>query len=116
VSVAVFHGHTNSSFYVKASVSPRDEYLLSGSSDGNAYIWAVSRPTATPRVLRGHGNEVTGVGWCLSDVGRLVTLSDDNVVWIWRIDRHQEPSAHDGTVVIGTTTKHTGQSYPWQSS
>jgi len=103
VSVAVFLGHVNSTFYVKAVLSPDDEYLFSGSSDGNAYIWQVSRPQSAARVLRGHMNEVTGVDWCRTDVGRLVTLSDDNVVWIWRIDNHHKTSIQDGTAVIGHT-------------
>ena len=109
MTVAVFHGHVNSSFYVKAVLSPGDDYLLSGSSDGNAYIWQVSRPRSAPRVLRGHVSEVSGVDWCPTDVGRLVTLSDDNVVWIWRLGQHYESSAADGVVTIGRTTKHTGQ-------
>jgi len=105
--VAVFCGHVNSTFYVKTVLSPDDRYLLSGSSDGNAYIWEVSRPRSAPRVLRGHVNEVTGVDWCRRDVGRLVTLSDDNVVWIWRYDNHDRPLARDGTVVLGRTERST---------
>ena len=58
-SVAVFHGHVNSTFYVKAVLSPDDKYLLSGSSDGNSYVWQVSRPQSSAHVLRGHVNEVT---------------------------------------------------------
>ena len=110
-SVAVFHGHVNSTFYVKTVLSPDDRYLLSGSSDGNAYIWQVSQPRSGPRVLQGHVNEVTGVDWCRRDVGRVVTLSDDNVVWIWRTDNHHRLSAQDGTVIVGRTarsTKHNG--------
>jgi len=102
-SVAVFHGHINSTFYVKAVLSPDDKYLLSGSSDGKAYIWQVSRPRSEACVLQGHVNEVTGVDWCRTDVSRLVTLSDDNVVWIWRVD-HRD-STRDGSGVIGRTTR-----------
>lgn len=40
-TVAVFSGHSNSSFYVKSSVSPDDQFLASGSSDHQAYIWKV---------------------------------------------------------------------------
>jgi len=111
VSVAVFNGHVNSTFYVKAVLSPDSAFLLSGSSDGNAYVWMVDRPGAGPRVLRGHVSEVTGVEWCRSDVGRLVTLSDDNVVSIWRINQqHRETSSvQDGTVVIGRTARCTGE-------
>lgn len=41
-SASVFGGHQNSSFYVKSSISPDDQFLISGSSDQNAYIWKVS--------------------------------------------------------------------------
>uniref|UniRef100_A0A3Q2R1K0 Denticleless E3 ubiquitin protein ligase homolog (Drosophila) n=1 Tax=Fundulus heteroclitus TaxID=8078 RepID=A0A3Q2R1K0_FUNHE len=44
--VAVFSGHQNSSFYVKSSISPDDQFLASGSSDHHTYIWKV--PAATP--------------------------------------------------------------------
>ena len=104
-SVAVFRGHINSTFYVKAVLSPDDKYLLGGSSDGNAYIWQVSRPRLAARVLQGHRNEVTGVDWCRTDVGRLVTLSDDNAVWVWRIDHSHCDSAEDGRGVIGRTSR-----------
>lgn len=96
-------------------MSPDDQCLLSGSSDGKAYIWQVSRPRSGARVLQGHVNEVTAVEWCRGSICRLVTLSDDNVVWIWRIGHNDGPVAADGTVVIGrtgrTTAKHDGLLY-----
>jgi WD40 repeat protein len=42
LAVAVFNGHQNSTFYVKSSLSPDDQFLISGSSDEAAYIWKVS--------------------------------------------------------------------------
>lgn len=42
VAVAVFGGHLNSSFDVKSTVSPDNQFLASGSSDHHAYIWKVS--------------------------------------------------------------------------
>ena len=41
ISVACFKGHQNKSFYVKAAISPDDQFLLSGSSNEMAYIWKV---------------------------------------------------------------------------
>ena len=40
-------------YYVQMSLSPDDRFLLSGSSDANAYIWQVDDPSADPVTLRG---------------------------------------------------------------
>ncbi|KAG8443731.1 hypothetical protein GDO86_009053 [Hymenochirus boettgeri] len=85
--VSVFSGHQNSTFYVKASVSPDGQFLLSGSSDHNAYIWQVSNPQAAPVNLTGHCQEVTSVAWSQSDFTKIATCSDDNTVRVWRIKR-----------------------------
>ena len=39
--VACYMGHSAASFYVKIALSSDDTFLLSGSSDSNAYIWKV---------------------------------------------------------------------------
>jgi len=69
--LAVFSGHSNSTFYVKAALSPDDMYLLSGSSDNTAYIWRVSDSGAAPIVMTGHLGEVTSVAWCPTDQGKV---------------------------------------------
>ncbi|KAL0608786.1 Denticleless protein-like protein, partial [Plecturocebus cupreus] len=58
--VAIFNGHQNSTFYVKSSLSPDDQFLVSGSSDEAAYIW------------------------------KIATCSDDNTLKIWRLNRGLE--------------------------
>lgn len=50
LAVAVFSGHQNSTFYVKSSLSPDDQFLVSGSSDEAAYIWKVSCQTCPTNV------------------------------------------------------------------
>lgn len=79
-----YTGLRNSTFYIKSSLSPDGQYLLSGSSDEKAYIWNVDN--AQPLVaLVGHTVEVTCVAWsCASDM-RIVTCSDDARHKIWRI-------------------------------
>lgn len=79
-----FTGAKISSFYIKACLSPDDQYLLSGSSDEKAYIWNVnnSRPVCT---LNGHSVEVTCVAWCHSRDFCLVTCSEDAHHKIWRL-------------------------------
>ncbi|XP_036438606.1 denticleless protein homolog [Colossoma macropomum] len=88
--VAVFSGHRNSSFYVKSSVSPDDQFLASGSSDFHAYIWKISNPAQAPVMLQGHSQEVTSVTWCPTDFTKIATCSDDNTVRIWRLNRGVE--------------------------
>ncbi|KAM9156356.1 LOW QUALITY PROTEIN: denticleless protein homolog [Pangshura tecta] len=90
VSVAVFNGHQNSTFYVKSSTSPDDQFLVSGSSDQSAYIWKISDPHLPPMMLLGHSQEVTSVAWCPSDFTKIATCSDDNTVRIWRLRRDRD--------------------------
>ncbi|XP_076873775.1 denticleless protein homolog [Brachyhypopomus gauderio] len=85
--VAVFRGHRNASFYVKSSISPDDQFLVSGSSDGHAYIWKISDPAQPPVMLQGHNQEVTSVSWCPTDFTKIATCSDDNTVRVWRLSR-----------------------------
>ncbi|CAJ1076967.1 denticleless protein homolog [Xyrichtys novacula] len=88
--VAVFSGHQNSSFYIKSSVSPDDQFLASGSSDNHTYIWKVSDPTLPPLMLQGHSEEVTCVSWCPTDFTKIATCSDDHTVRIWRLHRDMD--------------------------
>ncbi|NWU69149.1 DTL protein, partial [Pterocles burchelli] len=107
VPVAVFSGHQNSTFYIKSSTSPDDQFLVSGSSDCNAYIWKVSEPSLPPRILLGHTQEVTSIAWCPSDFTKIATCSDDNTVRIWRLQRHleEEKSALSKINLVGWVTQ-----------
>ncbi|XP_074844719.1 denticleless protein homolog [Carettochelys insculpta] len=100
--VAVFSGHQNSTFYVKSSTSPDDQFLVSGSSDQSAYIWKISEPHLPPMMLLGHSQEVTSVAWCPSDFSKIATCSDDNTVRIWRLRRdHRERLASGKVNLVG---------------
>ncbi|KAH9324778.1 hypothetical protein KI387_004956, partial [Taxus chinensis] len=61
-----FAGHELDSFYIKACFSPDGTHILSGSSDGNAFLWQVDKPEASPVKLSGHLREVTAVDWYYS--------------------------------------------------
>lgn len=80
-----YTGLTNSTFYIKSSLSPDDQYLISGSSDEKAFVWNVnsSRPLLT---LVGHTVEVTCVAWGRTNDMRIVTCSDDARHKIWRLN------------------------------
>ncbi|XP_062971248.1 denticleless protein homolog isoform X2 [Cynocephalus volans] len=100
--VAIFNGHQNSTFYVKSSLSPDDQFLVSGSSDEAAYIWKVSTPWHPPTVLLGHSQEVTSVCWCPSDFTKIATCSDDNTLKIWRLNRGlEEKPGGDKLSIVG---------------
>ncbi|XP_015243479.1 PREDICTED: denticleless protein homolog [Cyprinodon variegatus] len=85
--VAVFSGHQNSSFYVKSTISPDDQFLASGSSDNHTYIWKISEPQHPPVILQGHSEEVTSVTWCPTDFTKIASCSDDHTIRIWRLQR-----------------------------
>lgn len=90
--VMSYTGHQNSTFYVKSCLSADGYYLISGSSDQNAYVWNLNK--STPLVsLSGHAAEVTCVSWCQRDNLRVVTCSDDLKYKIWRI--HDENYSDD---------------------
>ncbi|KAK2661693.1 hypothetical protein Ddye_000267 [Dipteronia dyeriana] len=78
-----FSGCQIESFYVKSAISPDADHILSGSSDGNAYIWQVNKPQVDPIMLKSHDGEVTAVDWCQSEAGKIATASDDFTVRIW---------------------------------
>ncbi|GKV07776.1 hypothetical protein SLEP1_g19498 [Rubroshorea leprosula] len=80
------------SFYVKSAISPDAAYLLSGSSDGNAYVWQVNKPQAEPITLESHSGEVTAVNWCPSETGKIITSADDFTVRIWNIESRYSTS------------------------
>ncbi|XP_039593884.1 denticleless protein homolog [Polypterus senegalus] len=105
--VAVFSGHLNSTFYVKSSVSPDDQFLASGSSDHNAYIWKISEPQSPPILLQGHCQEVTSVTWCPTDFTKIATCSDDNTVRVWRLNRgaKEEKTTLRATDLVGWASK-----------
>lgn len=77
-------GLVNKSFYIKSSLSPDGQYLLSGSSEEKAYIWNVnnSQPLAA---LCGHRAEVTCVAWSHTKDLRVVTCSEDARHKVWRV-------------------------------
>uniref|UniRef100_A0A8D2PQB3 Denticleless E3 ubiquitin protein ligase homolog n=1 Tax=Zosterops lateralis melanops TaxID=1220523 RepID=A0A8D2PQB3_ZOSLA len=112
--VAVFSGHQNSTFYIKSSTSPDDQFLVSGSSDCNAYIWKVSEPSLPPRILLGHSQEVTSIAWCPSDFTKIATCSDDNTVRIWRLRRcpEEEKSGSRKANLVGWVTQRKSEEQP----
>ncbi|KAG7222725.1 hypothetical protein INR49_026334 [Caranx melampygus] len=88
--VSVFSGHQNSSFYVKSTISPDDQFLASGSSDNHTYIWKMSDPEHPPMMLQGHSEEVTCVSWCPTDFTKIASCSDDHTIRIWRLQREMD--------------------------
>lgn len=82
-------GHQNSTFYVKSSLSKNGEFLISGSSDENAYIW--NTKYSNPLIkLTGHTAEVTCVAWC-NKTNSLITCSDDMTHMFWTIGPEDLP-------------------------
>ncbi|CAH2045156.1 unnamed protein product [Thlaspi arvense] len=89
-----FSGCRIDSFFVRTMISPDAEHILSGSSDGNAYIWQVNKPQEDPTVLKGHDYEVTAVDWSPSEIGKVATASDDFTVRLWNIENNRCSNAN----------------------
>ncbi|KAM5581736.1 denticleless protein [Rosa sericea] len=87
-----FSGGRIESFFVKSAISPDAAHILSGSSDGNAYIWQVNKPQEDPVILKSHDGEVTAVDWSHFEVGKIATSSDDFTVRIWNCENRYCPS------------------------
>ncbi|XP_065878395.1 uncharacterized protein [Euphorbia lathyris] len=87
-----FSGCRIESFFVKSAISPDATHILSGSSDGNAYIWQVNKPDRDPIPLKSHVGEVTAVNWCQYD-GKIATSSDDFTVRIWNIQNNNSSNS-----------------------
>ncbi|PWA57632.1 transducin/WD40 repeat-like superfamily protein [Artemisia annua] len=81
-----FSGCDIGTFFVKSKLSPDAGHILSGSSDGSAYVWQVDKPQADPIKLEGHEGEVTAVDWCSHEIGKIATSADDSVVQLWNIN------------------------------
>lgn len=73
------------SFYIKVAFSPEGDFIASGSSDNNVYIWDTQSTGAPAAVLEGHEGEVSSVDWCRSEFGTLASCSDDATVRMWKV-------------------------------
>lgn len=83
--VSSFAGCQIGSFFIKSTISPDATHILSGSGNGNAYIWQVDNPQQDPISLTSHEKEVTAVDWCLQEPGKIATASDDYTVRFWNV-------------------------------
>ncbi|CAF0882115.1 unnamed protein product [Brachionus calyciflorus] len=87
--------HLNNSNFIKSSISQCDNFILTGSSDFNAYIYSINQNSNLACfkkylpviVLKGHTNEVTTVDWNPFDPNQVVTCSDDNSIRLWNVKR-----------------------------
>lgn len=83
-------GH-KSSFCVKSVLNPNADYVLSGSSDANIYIWDVDRKNNLmnnvnyePIKLNGfHNLEIGAVDWGRNNENFIASACDNGIVLIW---------------------------------
>ncbi len=107
--------HTNQSNFIKSSLSQCENFILTGSSDFNAYLYSTNvncmvnefREKMPVIMLKGHTNEVTCVDWNPFDSNQLVTCSDDNTMRVWNVRRDMcEEKSNECNFSIAETCKH----------
>jgi len=86
-----FSGHICAgSFYIQAGFSPDGRHVVSGSKDGNVYVWEADGSGTPLVVLRGHTKEACSVAWSCNDLGTLASCSDDATVKVWQVNRRRD--------------------------
>ena len=76
-----FKGHKHKEFKVESVMSNTDAYAISGSENGQIYIWDVLEGT-TVKTLQSQDTIVTSIDYHPSDVA-MVTAGNDGVVRVW---------------------------------
>ncbi|KAJ1927571.1 hypothetical protein IWQ60_002828 [Tieghemiomyces parasiticus] len=75
------------SVYLKMSISPDSNYLASGSTTGDIYVWSLHQPLSlAPVVLQSHRREVSAVSWSQARANTLASCSDDCSLRVWEIN------------------------------
>jgi WD40 repeat protein len=87
-------GFTCKSFYVKNVLSPREDFLLTGSSNNDAYLWDISTDSNRVYRLIGHDGEVTSVAWSHAFPDLIATCSDDSTIRFWTLMNESKRSKY----------------------
>lgn len=82
-----FSLHKNSTQFVKSCLSLDENFLLTGSSDSQAYIYPLNYKCGLNclKLENAHQDEVTCVDWSPHDINQLITCSDDNSIRLWHV-------------------------------
>ncbi|GAA5814928.1 hypothetical protein MFLAVUS_008431 [Mucor flavus] len=73
------------SYDIKISLSPDDQFLLSGSLDKNVFAWEVDGPFDKAHQYQGHSKKVTGVTWNKRNINQFASCSEDFTTRIWKL-------------------------------
>lgn len=76
-----FRGHRQEKYKIESALSYDDIHVLSGSEDGQVYIWKVLEGTLV-RTLESHSGTVSTLD-CHPSQASLVTGGDDGVIRVW---------------------------------
>jgi mitogen-activated protein kinase organizer 1 len=76
-----FRGHRQEKYKIDSALSYDDIHVLSGSEDGQVYIWKVLEGTLV-RTLESHSGTVSTLD-CHPSQASLVTGGDDGVIRVW---------------------------------
>ncbi|KJE92930.1 hypothetical protein CAOG_03812 [Capsaspora owczarzaki ATCC 30864] len=85
----------STSYFVNAKFSPDGQHILSGSHEGNAYIWRVDAPDRQPWVLQTNSTTFCAA-WANNLESTIATGSVPGMVRFWHLDRHRAEATVEG--------------------
>ena len=96
-----FSGHSASVLNVQ--VSPRGQFIASGSQDSTIRLWKASRMTSAPQILQGHIKGVTTLAFS-PDGQTLASGSQDHTIRVWDLTKNPPSNEIVGTHAGWVTT------------
>ncbi|BFZ60031.1 WD repeat-containing protein 83 [Saitoella coloradoensis] len=77
-----YKGHKNSEYRIQSCLGKNEEFVVSGSEDGNVYVWDLLEGGAVSKVTCHDGKVVSGVSFHPKE-NQMLTCGTDGTVTVW---------------------------------